>query len=747
VSTTVTEQVITTTVSGTVIRTTVTPQQITAGVVDGGVTHHALLSGLGADDHPHYLTQARGDARYWPLATDLATQAELDAWTAAHLAAADPHPQYLTPAEAGGLYWPLAIDLATQAELDAHAAAADPHPQYLTSAEAGLLYAALSHTHDDRYYTESESDALLAGKAAASHTHPWGQITGTPTTLSGYGITDGAPAAAEYLTLAAHASLSAERVLTAGTNITLDTSTPGQLVISAAGGGGGTIDGSGTAGRVAQWSDSDTLQAANLIAPANLLTLIAAGAYNLTIPASGTAALLETGNVFGAAQSIALDNATTAAVDTLLTLAHTSSGTPATGFGSGIAWQLETSTTPGQAAGGIDVEWINAAHAHRTSRMTLATVVNGALARALRYENTTAGARLALANASGVEGITLDFLNSTTPRFAIASSGGRFFGAAASTSGGAFAYDQAGFFGIERRSSAAQIGSDLGAFNLMLWPGGQFIIGGDAYASNGGSTAAPFFQGLIVASNQYYKVLRLRGYVNHWEDILTIERIDTTKLSWFDYTGALTCRPQDSGTANVLEALTVEHDSDATPAAGFGVRMRARLKSTTTSGIDAAAIDTSWANATHASRQARLALRVGDSTGLREALRLDATGSGVTLDAYGTTSISKDTSGSTDTFLSLKKASARNWDARIDPGGNLVLQPDGYASLVLPAFNGSAPVQTWQNNSGSTVAQVDQTTSSSETPLLLLADGSVRRVKVGAAGTGPGGSGRALYMD
>ena len=31
--------------------------------------------------------------------------------------------------------------------------------------------AASSHTHDDRYYTETETDTLLAGKAATSHTH------------------------------------------------------------------------------------------------------------------------------------------------------------------------------------------------------------------------------------------------------------------------------------------------------------------------------------------------------------------------------------------------------------------------------------------------------------------------------------------------------------------------------------------------------------------------------------------------
>jgi hypothetical protein len=40
----------------------------------------------------------------------------------------------------------------------------------------------------------------------------WGSITGTPTTIAGYGITDAAPKAATYITTAAEAGLSAESV-------------------------------------------------------------------------------------------------------------------------------------------------------------------------------------------------------------------------------------------------------------------------------------------------------------------------------------------------------------------------------------------------------------------------------------------------------------------------------------------------------------------------------------------------------
>lgn len=48
-------------------------------VTGGGVTDHGALTGLTDDDHPQYHNDARGDARYWQLSTDLATQAELNA--------------------------------------------------------------------------------------------------------------------------------------------------------------------------------------------------------------------------------------------------------------------------------------------------------------------------------------------------------------------------------------------------------------------------------------------------------------------------------------------------------------------------------------------------------------------------------------------------------------------------------------------------------------------------------------------
>lgn len=50
--------------------------------------------------------------------------------------------------------------------------------EFITSEEASGAYAAKSHTHDDRYYTETEVDGLLDGKANVSHTHTIENVTG-----------------------------------------------------------------------------------------------------------------------------------------------------------------------------------------------------------------------------------------------------------------------------------------------------------------------------------------------------------------------------------------------------------------------------------------------------------------------------------------------------------------------------------------------------------------------------------------
>jgi hypothetical protein len=98
----------------------------------GGVSDHGALTGLTDDDHTQYHNDARGDARYWQLTTDLATQAELDTHAA-------------DTTSVHGITDTTALETTTgsAAKVTAHEGAANPHPTYLTAAEGNAAYDAL----------------------------------------------------------------------------------------------------------------------------------------------------------------------------------------------------------------------------------------------------------------------------------------------------------------------------------------------------------------------------------------------------------------------------------------------------------------------------------------------------------------------------------------------------------------------------------------------------------------------------
>ena len=70
--------------AGSIAATTVQAaiEEVAAEAGGAGASDHGSLTGLSDDDHPQYHNDARGDARYWQLSTDLATQAELDTHSA-----------------------------------------------------------------------------------------------------------------------------------------------------------------------------------------------------------------------------------------------------------------------------------------------------------------------------------------------------------------------------------------------------------------------------------------------------------------------------------------------------------------------------------------------------------------------------------------------------------------------------------------------------------------------------------------
>jgi len=119
----------------------------------------------------------------------------------------------------------------------------------------------------------------------------------------------------------------------------------------------------------------------------------------------------------GKAPSVALDvllnNSTTATSATITTLTHNSTGTPTSGFGGSISLQLESSTTPDQAAAAIKWLWTDATHATRTSRADIETTGPGKCA-AWGYSGIDGTARYIINNGTGdvTEGVTVQYVAS-----------------------------------------------------------------------------------------------------------------------------------------------------------------------------------------------------------------------------------------------------------------------------------------------------------------------------------------------
>lgn len=139
-------------------------------------------------------------------------------------------------------------DVYTIAEADAEfLTAAEADALFLTPAEGNATYSPLGHTHDDRYYTETELDAGQLDNRYYTETEVDALFAGL----------DPIPVVLDDLT-DVNAPTPAD-----GDVLTWDNGA-GEWVAAAPTAGGGTIDGSGTANKVTKWSDSDTLTDSSL---------------------------------------------------------------------------------------------------------------------------------------------------------------------------------------------------------------------------------------------------------------------------------------------------------------------------------------------------------------------------------------------------------------------------------------------------------------------------------------------------
>lgn len=159
-----------------------------------------------------------------------------------------------------------------------------------------------------------------------------------------------------------------------------------------ASGAGGIYKGSGTiaSGAAATLTSSSTFRinysggnAAYLADDVNNASTISGQSGTYAVSADNTQAYLtgalsstfSLGSTGGTTLTASVANTNT--VNTRETIITNSSGTAATGFGGGIKFLLESSTTDNQDAGYISTKWLNATHASRTSGISLSSVYNG----------------------------------------------------------------------------------------------------------------------------------------------------------------------------------------------------------------------------------------------------------------------------------------------------------------------------------------------------------------------------------
>lgn len=114
------------------------------------------------------------------------------------------------------------------------------------------------------------------------------------------------------------------------------------------------------------------------------------------------AQILETGSTVKSLDAV------TSAVTNVLTLGHESSGTPAAGFGGGLQFQLESSTTSDQNAALVAVTWGTATHATRASIYTISTYYTSTAQEGIRLTSASGGVTVTVGNDANFSGLVVN---------------------------------------------------------------------------------------------------------------------------------------------------------------------------------------------------------------------------------------------------------------------------------------------------------------------------------------------------
>lgn len=351
---TIVEQRNAVTVEEGVVHVTPVEQETAVTVALGGVTDHGALSGLADDDHAQYLTTARhaaiGDNPHGVTAVDVgALPLSGGTMTGALILDADPS---------------AALEAATKQYVDNNAGGASDVDDLTTdTGNAGeMVRVAAAGGLEYRSTAQVLSDI---GAAAAADLADYLPLAGG--TLTGVLFI---PSNSTTPQIRAAGASGAGIAMDSSGNVTLFGGSSGQRNISLSGNGlnlsgiprllvpPGTVSVPGLG-----WSnDGDT---------GFFRTFDGGGATGMTSDATEIARVTQAGfKVFkGLLPTIA--DAVTNAITNIATLGHNSTGTPAAGFGAGLLYQLESSTTENRDAARIAAVWETATDASRKADLVL----------------------------------------------------------------------------------------------------------------------------------------------------------------------------------------------------------------------------------------------------------------------------------------------------------------------------------------------------------------------------------------
>jgi hypothetical protein len=359
---------------------------------------HGALTGLGDDDHTQYLTNTRGDTRYWALSTDLATQVELNSEISARISADLLLAPLASPALSGTPTAPTPVSATDSTQIATTAFVHAVVALLINASPATLdtLKELADAVGNDPDFAVNIATSVAAKLAKASNLSDLLDASTARTNL-GLGTAATQNSSAFDASGAASSAVATHEADTTAVHGITDTSLLARINIdnqfTAGQGIRAALSGS-AAGVYIPWIAGDVLptvvvgssDVSNTQVGMQITSSGNVGVVGISSSSSGVHGQTISGPS-GAIVATVTDTGTTN-VPIGVSIRHNSSGTPAANFGVALPFRLQSDTTINQDAGQIAVSWSTATHATRTAVFALWSTISGTLAERARIGST-----------------------------------------------------------------------------------------------------------------------------------------------------------------------------------------------------------------------------------------------------------------------------------------------------------------------------------------------------------------------